>query len=124
VEHHEPRSTGVESVLRATRLLGCFRQGEPALPLAELVRRGGYSKTTTYRLLLTLGEAGWLERDEASAFRLTIRLFEIGSILIDSLDLRQQARLVMSQLSKECGLTVHLAIGYCVRPALRLAIAW
>jgi DNA-binding IclR family transcriptional regulator len=104
------RGTAVESVMRATRLLGCFRPGEPSLSLSELVRRSGYSKTTTYRLLRTLEEAGWLERDDISAFRLTFRLFEIGSILIDSLDLRPLGRPVMKRLSQQSGLSVHLVV--------------
>ena len=52
----------VESVLRAVRLLECFRTGEPELSLSELVRRSGYSKSTAHRLLSTLQVAGWLER--------------------------------------------------------------
>ena len=57
----------------------------PRLPSRSLCEE--VLQTTTYRLLLTLEEAGWLERDADSGFRLTIRLFEIGSILVDSLDL-------------------------------------
>jgi DNA-binding IclR family transcriptional regulator len=106
----EPRGVVVESVMRATRLLDCFGPGEPSLTLSEFVRRTGYPKTTTYRLLLTLSEAGWLERVEASAFRLTIRLFEIGSILIESLDLRQRSEAVMKRLSQQCGVNVHLVV--------------
>ncbi|HEX8487264.1 MAG TPA: IclR family transcriptional regulator [Propionibacteriaceae bacterium] len=102
--------TVVESVLRATRLLGCFRHGEPELTLAELVRRGGYSKTTTYRLLTTLETAEWLERTTQGAFRLTLRPFQIGSILLDSLDLRREAPPVMRRLSEECDQTVYLTI--------------
>lgn len=106
----EPRQPYVESVLRAARLLDCFRRGEPALSLPELVRRGGYSKTTTYRLLTTLEVAGWLERAPDGAFRLTIRPFQIGSILLDSLELRHEAPPVMRQLSVAVGQTAYLTI--------------
>lgn len=98
-------------MLRATRLLACFRRGEPELTLAELVRRGGYSKTTTYRLLTTLEVAGWLERGaEGGTFRLTLRPYQIGSILLDSLDFRREAPPVMRQLSEDSGQTVYLTI--------------
>ena len=106
----EPRQPYVESVLRATHLLDCFRRGEPALTLPELVRRSGYSKTTTYRLLTTLEVAGWLERAPDGAFRLTIRPFQIGSILLDSLELRHEAPPVMRQLSLAVGQTAYLTI--------------
>ena len=104
------RQQHVESVLRAIRLLECFQRGEPALTLPELVRRGGYSKTTTYRLLTTLEEAGWLERAPGGAFRLTIRPFQIGSILLESLDLRHEAPPVMRRLSLAVGQTAYLTI--------------
>jgi DNA-binding IclR family transcriptional regulator len=106
----EQRQTHVESVLRATRLLECFSPGEPALPLTELVRRGGYSKTTTYRLLTTLEHAGWLSRTAAGAFRLTVRPFQIGSILVDDLDVRHEAPPLMRQLSLTVELTSYLTI--------------
>lgn len=104
------RQPHVESVLRATRLLDCFGQGEPALSLAELVRRSGYSKTTTYRLLTTLEVAGWLERAGDGAFRLTVRPFQIGSILMDSLDVRYEAPPVMRRLSVALDRTTYLTI--------------
>jgi DNA-binding IclR family transcriptional regulator len=100
----------VESVLRAIRLLGCFHPGDQSLPLSEFVRRAGYPKTTTHRLLETLEEAGWLERDEASAFRLTFRLFEIGSILVEDLDVRRESLPAMRVLSEQCGLSVQLVV--------------
>ena len=74
------------------------------------MQRSGYSKTTTYRLLTTLEAAGWLERDPNGAFRLTIRPFQIGSILLDSLDLRHEAPPVMRRLSLAVGQTAYLTI--------------
>jgi DNA-binding IclR family transcriptional regulator len=100
----------VEAVMRATHLLDCFRPGEPELTLAEFVRRGGYSKTTTYRLLTTLERAGWLERVGAGAFRLTIKPFQLGSILVDSLELRREAGPVMARLASEYDQTVYLIV--------------
>src|ERR671921_1038431 len=98
----------VGSVLRALRLLDCFERGRPEMTLAELVRCSGYSKTTAYRLLLTLEEAGWLERGAGGAFRLTIKPFQEGSVLVDSLELRQEAASVMARLAVECDLTTYL----------------
>ena len=100
----------VGSVLRALRLLDCFERGRPQMTLAELVRCSGYSKTTAYRLLLTLEEAGWLERGAGGAFRLTIKPFQVGSILVDSLELRQEAAPVMARLAVECEDTVYLTV--------------
>ncbi len=106
----EPGRPVVESVLRAMRLLDCFEIGRPEMTLAELVRCGGYSKTTTYRLLTTLEEAGWLERTPSAAFRLTIKSFQVGSIVMEGLELRREAVPIMERLAQVCGETVYLTV--------------
>jgi DNA-binding IclR family transcriptional regulator len=106
----EPGRVLVGSVLRALRLLDLFERGRPEMSLAELVRRSGYSKSTTYRLLVTLVEAGWLERSEAGGFRLTIKVFQVGSILVDSLELRREAGPIMARIAAELDETVYLVV--------------
>jgi DNA-binding IclR family transcriptional regulator len=100
----------VGSVLRAMRLLDLFDRGRPEMPLAEFARRSGYSKSTTYRLLVTLVEAGWLERSPAGAFRLTIKAFQVGSVLVDSLELRQEAAPIMTKMAAELDEAVYLVV--------------
>ena len=106
----EPGRIVVASVLRALRLLELFEPGRPEMSLPEVVRRSGYSKTTAYRLLITLEQAGWLERTSAGSFRLTIRPFQVGSILVDSLDLRREAGPVMARVAAETAQTVYLVV--------------
>src|SRR3954454_14381847 len=106
----EPGRMVVTSVVRALQLLELFEPGHPEMPLADFVRRSGLSKTTAYRLLITLEKAGWLERGPAGAFRLTIKPFEVGSILVESLDLRREAGPVMARLAAETGDTVYLVV--------------
>jgi DNA-binding IclR family transcriptional regulator len=106
----EPGRPLVGSVLRAIRLLDLFERGRPEMSLAEFVRRSGYSKSTTYRLLVTLVEAGWLERSSAGAFRLTIKAFQVGSILVDSLELRREAGPIMVRMAAELSETVYLVV--------------
>jgi DNA-binding IclR family transcriptional regulator len=111
----EPGRILVGSVLRALRLLDLFERGRPEMSLAELVRRSGYSKSTTYRLLVTLEHAGWLERGPNSSFRLTIKPFQVGSILVDSLELRREAGSIMTRLAAELDETVYLVVADGVR---------
>ena len=100
----------VESILRALSLLECFEPGKPELSLSEMVHRGGYTKTTTYRLLKTLEYAGWLERSATNGFRLTIKPFQIGTILIDSLDLYAEAQQFLHDLAYRFNESVFLFI--------------
>jgi DNA-binding IclR family transcriptional regulator len=106
----EPGRPLVGSVLRAIRLLDLFERGRPEMSLAEFVRRSGYSKSTTYRLLVTLVEAGWLERTSAGGFRLTIKAFQVGSVLVDSLELRREAGPIMARMAAELDETVYLVV--------------
>ena len=106
----QPGRALVGSVLRAMRLLDLFDRGRPEMSLAEFVRRSGYSKSTTYRLLLTLVEAGWLERSPAGGFRLTIKAFQVGSVLVDSLELRREAGTIMTRIAAELDEAVYLVV--------------
>ena len=100
----------VASVLRALRLLECFQEAGPELSLTELSRRGGYSKTTTHRLLTTLVAGGWLERTPSASFRLTIRAFQTGSVLVESLDITHVAPPLLTRLSIDTGQTTYLVV--------------
>jgi DNA-binding IclR family transcriptional regulator len=106
----EPGRVVVTSVLRALRLLELFEPGRPEMSLAEFVRRSGYSKTTAYRLLITLESAGWLERGAAGTFRLTIKPFQVGNILVESLDLRREAGPIIARLAAETEETIYLVV--------------
>jgi DNA-binding IclR family transcriptional regulator len=106
----EPGRALVGSVLRAMRLLDLFERGRPEMSLAEFARRSGYSKSTTYRLLITLVEAGWLERNPANGFRLTIKAFQVGSVLVDSLELRREAGPIMARMVAELDEAVYLVV--------------
>jgi DNA-binding IclR family transcriptional regulator len=106
----EPRRALVGSVLRAMRLLELFERGRLEMSLAEFARRSGYSKSTTYRLLLTLVEAGWLERSSTGAFRLTIKAFQVGSVLADGLELRREAGPIMARMAAEIDEAVYLVV--------------
>src|SRR3954454_14327168 len=89
----------VGSVLRAMRLLDLFERGRPEMTLADFVRRSGYSKSTTYRLLVALGEAGCLDRGPRGTFRLTTRHFQVGGIVADSLELQREAGPIMARVA-------------------------
>jgi DNA-binding IclR family transcriptional regulator len=80
------------------------------MTLPELVKASGYSKTATYRFLVTLVEAGWLERTSTAAFRLTLKAFQVGSIAVASLDVRREALPIMGALAAETEDSVYLLV--------------
>ena len=72
----------VESVLRACQILHCFREDDELLRLCDIVKRTAFSKTTAYRLLLTLEQGGVLERTGPSHFRRRFRPTEHKKVRI------------------------------------------
>lgn len=101
----------VTSVARALDILRCFSASNPSYSLTELSRKLGIHKSTVHRLLATLEEYGFVERDPLTGhYRLGLRVLELGFAAASTLDLRREARPYLEELQKKCGETVHLAV--------------
>ena len=74
----EADATGTASVTKALRLLDVFRSEGPVLGVSELARQAGVAKSTAFRLLALLEDAELVERD-GRGYRLSWRLFELGT---------------------------------------------
>jgi DNA-binding IclR family transcriptional regulator len=98
----------VDAVAKALDVLGCFN-GSEGLSLNEISRRVGLNKSRTFRLLCTLRERGYIERNaDGTLYRLGMKLFERASNL--HRDLRDVARDFMLDLSHSFNETVNLGI--------------
>lgn len=93
---------------RAMALLTAFRPADVELPLAELTRRSGLSKTTAHRLLAELAAWNIVERTPGG-FRLGMRLFELGQLAPLQRGLREAAAPFLADLFEATRETVHLA---------------
>lgn len=109
-------SSSVASVLKAAKLIECFTRGSSALArgstelaLQELVAMSGYPTSTVHRLLSTLEQAGWVVR-RRNGYSLSLRIVEIASHILAGLDLREEARPLMQQLSQSSQETVYLVM--------------
>ena len=101
----------INSVLRATQILEAFSFEKPAYTNTELAREVGLSKSTVTRLLRSLEKPGFLQRDEKTGeYRLTHKLFRIGSIYISQISLHSEAMPLLSKLASACKETIHLAV--------------
>ena len=61
----------IESIRRACDVLEAFRKDGEALRLCDLASRVGLSKATTFRILFTLEQRGFVEQTGDRAYRLT-----------------------------------------------------
>jgi DNA-binding IclR family transcriptional regulator len=101
----------LKSLVKIVRLLECFSTTDRALSLAEICERTGYPRSTTHRLLASMKEVGFLDQDrQRDRYRLGLKLFEFGNIVLANMDLHREARPYVEQLSRVTGHLVHLAV--------------
>lgn len=94
---------------RAFRLLSSFSAGRSEMTLDELVLATGLPRSTTHRLATQLAGHGALERS-GRAWRLGIRLFEIGQLVPHQQRLRDATLPYMEDLYELTHETVQLAV--------------
>ena len=99
------------SVQKALRLLQAFSMEKPEQSLVELAARTGLSVSTAHRLLATLEAEGFVTRAVGNAhYRLSIKVFELGSIVLHGMELNVVGMPVLARLSIETEDTTYLTV--------------
>lgn len=94
---------------KVAQILQAFTINDDALSLSQLSRRSGVSKASVHRLAQELLELGFLERS-GSAYRLGVRLFEIGARVPRTRSLRESLLPFMHALHAATKQTIHLTM--------------
>jgi DNA-binding IclR family transcriptional regulator len=101
----------INSILRASNVLKCFQGSKTHFKISELARELGLDRSTTYRLLLSLGKCGFVEKDQKSGeYSLGVAAFEIGNMYLRRMDFIQISKPIMTELASKVQETVHLAV--------------
>jgi IclR family transcriptional regulator, KDG regulon repressor len=101
----------VQSLDRALDILEKLVEVDGGCGVTELGNSLGLHKSTIYRLLATLHYRGYVEQDPVSRdYRVGLKLLEIGSMVLNKLDLRTQAKPFLIELMKETKETIHLGV--------------
>jgi IclR family acetate operon transcriptional repressor len=99
------------SVERAIALLEALAAAAGPLGTNELARRSGINASTVSRVLATLLESGFVEREPGGQrWQLGLRLVHLGNAALARLDLRDLARPLLEQLVRETGETATLSL--------------
>jgi DNA-binding IclR family transcriptional regulator len=102
---------GVRAVARTVAILRAFCSPNTGLGVSDLAKRVSLHKSTTHRILTTLEQEGFVTQDPTTGcYRLGLALLELGSVVMDGLDVRRMARPFLEAIHRACGETVHLAI--------------
>jgi DNA-binding IclR family transcriptional regulator len=101
----------VPAASRAFDILELFLD-EPVLSAADVVTRLALPRTTVHELLGTLAERSYLVvvPGQPLRYQLGVRLFQLGSVFAQQLDLAREAQRVAAEVAAECGETVHVAV--------------
>lgn len=101
----------VRSVAKALAILDLLAAAGREMSLAEIASKTGLAKSTLHGLLVTLKSFRYVEQSTFDGtYRLGIRLFEIGSVVASSWDVRRVAAPHIQRLLDEFEETVHLAV--------------
>lgn len=99
------------SLSRGLQIIGIMADGRNGLPLTEIARKAGLSKSSAHRLLQVLLQEGFVTQDgEVSHYRLSLKLLSLSSSLIAGLGLDQLVRPLLEELSQATKQTIHLAL--------------
>ena len=102
---------GLKSLVKIVRILDCFSTTRRTMSLTELCAATGYPRSTTHRLISSMREVGMLSQErQRDSYRLGLKLFELGNIVLANMDLHREARRHVEALSRISGQLVHLAL--------------
>jgi len=99
------------SIQKACKILKCFTHEKSAFRIDELCEEVGYSKSTVHRICITLEKEGFLVRDkDRSVFILSPKIYELGMVAIDKVNIRSAIFKFMEDIVRETGESAALYI--------------
>jgi len=100
----------VQSVDRALDILEVLGKSEQGVRVKDLCDTLDMNKSTISRMLNTLAQRGYVEKMPNDAFRIGMRIVELSSVHLNSLQLKTEALPFMEDLKNRTGLIIHLGI--------------
>ncbi|MEW2397195.1 IclR family transcriptional regulator [Streptomyces sp. NPDC046862] len=94
---------------RVVMILGVFERSSGPLNLGQISARSGLPRSSVHRILQQLVNARLLSRYD-NEYRLGLRMFEIGSLVVHRTRMSDAARPLLQELCAATGHVVHLAV--------------
>ncbi len=103
--------SGVQSVERIFALIEHLAAHPGGASLQQLAQDTALAKSTVHRLLGSLVSLGYAEQDAVTGhYRLTLKMFELSSGIVNSMDIMSVAKAHLERLAQRTGEAVHLVI--------------
>ena len=101
--------TGVKVLVKAMGILNLLGEGtKQEFTLGEISASQGINKATCHNILFTLVSGGYVEKASPGSYRLGIKAFQVGSSVMERLDVRRTVYPIMEELRASTGETVFL----------------
>jgi DNA-binding IclR family transcriptional regulator len=91
-------------------ILEALAQSDSAPTLSQLARQMGRANTEIFRMLNRLELRGYVLRDDAGAYRLSLKLFQLARVVSPLNRLLELAAAPMRQLAVKLGQSCHLGV--------------
>lgn len=105
------RENLVKSVSRALDIITLVSLKKGGLGVTEIANQIDINKSSVYRILSTLVQYGYIEQDEeTSRYKLGYKFLEISSKLLESIDLRLEAKPFLQELENDTNEVIHLVV--------------
>src|SRR5690348_7171202 len=101
----------VKSVSRALDIIMLVSMKKGGLGVTEIANQMDINKSSVFRILSTLVQYGYVEQDkETGRYKLGYTFLEVSSRLLESMDLREEARPFLQELERETNEVIHLVV--------------
>lgn len=101
----------VQSVDRTLTILEVLSDYSDGLGITEISDRVSLHKSTVFRLLATLIQKGYVvQESESNKYKITFKLFELGSKKVNTLDLLKSSKVFTKRLMESVNEVVHLIV--------------
>jgi len=100
-----------KTLLKGLAMIEALAQSRNPRGVSDLATEMDLTKSNVHRVLKTLESAGYVTQIASTArYRLSLKLWELGSKVMSRLDLKREAAEAMEDLSNATRETVHLSI--------------
>ncbi len=102
--------TSIQVIERMMRLLDALAAHSDPVSLKELAQQTALHPSTAHRILNDMVTCRLVDRANPSAYRLGMRLLELGNLVKGRLSVRDAALMPMRELHQQTGQTINLSV--------------
>ena len=105
------RENVVKSVSRALDIIALVGMKKGGLGVTEIANQIDINKSSVFRTLSTLVQYGYIEQDsDTGKYKLGYKFLDISSKLLESIDLRTEAKPFLQELENKTNEVIHLVV--------------